>query len=142
MFPCTKKKYFRLFFFRLNFKNKNRIHISRNRHKYMFSRFFGEYKYAWFIMFPHKTKNMYPLKNGGNIIGFYVSEHEKKTTFWLVFFFRLNFKNKKRIHISRNRHQHMFSRFLGEYKYAWFILGYIFIFHEYNRIHIASYCIK
>ena len=68
---------------------------------------------------------------------FYVFVH-KKNKFRLLFFFRLNFKNKNREHISRNRHKYVFSRIFGEYKYAWFILVYIFIFHEYHRIHIAS----
>ena len=68
---------------------------------------------------------------------FYVFVH-KKNKFRLLFFFRLNFKNKNREHIYRNRHKYVFSRIFGEYKYAWFILVYIFIFHEYHRIHIAS----
>ena len=55
----------------------------------------------------------------------------KKNNFFLVLFFLFFFKNKNRKHISRNRHKYMFSRVFGEYKYAWFILVYIFIFHEY-----------
>ena len=123
MFPCTKKNKFRLvFFFRLNFKNKNRIHISRNRHKYMFSRVFGEYKYAWFILVYIFIFHEYIL-------------HQIDIKYISAWF---NF------HGTNTKTDNLFSIFIKnnghEYKNMSFILDYI-IFYQNKRARIQKHVI-